>query len=78
MFYEQAQKVDEIKDTTGAGDAFWTGFLYAQLLKKSFEETKLVPLGALVNNEIGEVVPIPTFPAFVNVIFSVPPDPVLV
>jgi fructokinase len=39
MFYQKAQKIDEIKDTTGAGDAFWTGFLYAQLLKKNFEET---------------------------------------
>ncbi|WP_367772163.1 PfkB family carbohydrate kinase [Flavobacterium sp. WC2421] len=39
MFYQKAQKIDEIKDTTGAGDAFWTGFLYAQLLNKNFEET---------------------------------------
>jgi len=34
-----ALPVDEIKDTTGAGDAFWTGFLYAQLQNKNWEET---------------------------------------
>jgi fructokinase len=32
-------EVKEIKDATGAGDAFWTGFLYAYLLDKNFEDT---------------------------------------
>ena len=32
-------QVAEIKDTTGAGDAFWTGFLYAQLQNRNWEET---------------------------------------
>lgn len=39
MFNQKAMLVDDIKDTTGAGDAFWTGFLYAQLLNKNLEET---------------------------------------
>lgn len=39
MFHQKALPVEDIKDTTGAGDAFWTGFLYAQLLDKNFEET---------------------------------------
>jgi len=39
MFHQKALPVEDIKDTTGAGDAFWTGFLYAQLLNKNFEET---------------------------------------
>ena len=39
MFHQKALPVKDIKDTTGAGDAFWTGFLYAQLLNKNFEET---------------------------------------
>lgn len=34
-----ALPVAEIKDTTGAGDAFWTGFLYAQLQNRNWEET---------------------------------------
>lgn len=38
-FNQKAMLVDDIKDTTGAGDAFWTGFLYAQLLNKNLEET---------------------------------------
>jgi fructokinase len=39
VFCQKAIVIPEIKDTTGAGDAFWTGFLYAQLLHKNFEET---------------------------------------
>jgi fructokinase len=36
---KNALPIAEIKDTTGAGDAFWTGFLYAQLQNKNFEDT---------------------------------------
>lgn len=36
---QKANVVTDIKDTTGAGDAFWTGFLYAQLSHKNLEET---------------------------------------
>lgn len=39
IFHQNAIPVENIKDSTGAGDAFWTGFLYAQLLNKNFEET---------------------------------------
>ena len=35
---QKAIPVNDIKDTTGAGDAFWTGFLYAQLSNKNLEE----------------------------------------
>lgn len=38
MFHQKATHIDEIKDTTGAGDAFWTGFLYAQLLNRNLED----------------------------------------
>jgi fructokinase len=57
---QQANLVKNIKDTTGAGDAFWTGFLYAQLSNKNLEETitiaqkmavlKLQNLGGLPEN----------------------------
>jgi fructokinase len=36
---KKALPIQKIKDATGAGDAFWTGFLYARLLGKNFEET---------------------------------------
>ncbi|HEU4789768.1 MAG TPA: carbohydrate kinase family protein [Flavobacterium sp.] len=36
---KQALPVAEIKDATGAGDAFWTGFLYAQLQNRNLEDT---------------------------------------
>jgi fructokinase len=36
---KNALPIAEIMDTTGAGDAFWTGFLYAQLQNKNFEDT---------------------------------------
>ena len=38
VFFQPAFQIDEIKDTTGAGDAFWTGFLYAQIQNKSLED----------------------------------------
>lgn len=33
-----AIKVEEVKDTTGAGDAFWSGFLFAFIKEKRIEE----------------------------------------
>lgn len=39
LFFQKAFHIDEIKDTTGAGDAFWTGFLYAQIEQKSLNES---------------------------------------
>lgn len=39
LFIQEALFVNEIKDATGAGDAFWTGFLYAQLKRKTLEES---------------------------------------
>lgn len=39
MFFQEAIPIKEIKDTTGAGDAFWTGFLYAKLNNKNITES---------------------------------------
>lgn len=38
LFYQKAIEIKEVKDTTGAGDAFWTGFLYSQINEKSLED----------------------------------------
>lgn len=35
LIQQDAIKITDIKDVTGAGDAFWTGFLYAQINHKS-------------------------------------------
>jgi fructokinase len=39
LLFHEALNVDEIKDATGAGDAFWTGFLYAHLKNKCLDES---------------------------------------
>jgi len=39
LFTQNAIHIDEVKDTTGAGDAFWTGFLYAQIKNKDIESS---------------------------------------
>ncbi len=39
LFFQEALPIEEIKDATGAGDAFWTGFLYAQLNEKDLDES---------------------------------------
>jgi fructokinase len=39
LLFQEALPITEIKDATGAGDAFWTGFLYAQLNKQTLEES---------------------------------------
>ena len=39
LIHQNALEIDEIKDTTGAGDAFWTGFLYGQIQNCSLEES---------------------------------------
>lgn len=56
--YEQpALIVDEIKDATGAGDAFWTGFLYAQLVSKSLKESSAIAqkLAAIKIQSVGKL-----------------------
>ena len=49
--------IDAIKDTTGAGDAFWTGFLFGQITYKSVEESiKLAQkLAAIKLQSIGQL-----------------------
>lgn len=39
LLFQEALPINEIKDATGAGDAFWTGFLYAQLNQQTLEES---------------------------------------
>lgn len=39
LFFQEAIPIEEVKDATGAGDAFWTGFLYAQLHNKDLDES---------------------------------------
>ena len=38
LLFQEALPIDEVKDATGAGDAFWTGFLYAKLMHCDLEE----------------------------------------
>lgn len=39
LLFQKAIQIAEVKDTTGAGDAFWTGFLYAQIEQKNLNES---------------------------------------
>nr|WP_321221666.1 carbohydrate kinase family protein [uncultured Psychroserpens sp.] len=39
LFFQKAIEIKKVKDATGAGDAFWTGFLFAQIQNKSLEES---------------------------------------
>ncbi len=38
LFFQKAIEINEIKDATGAGDAFWTGFLYAKIENKNLDD----------------------------------------
>ncbi|NHM05844.1 carbohydrate kinase family protein [Flavobacterium sp. CYK-4] len=38
IYSQAAIPLEEVKDSTGAGDAFWTGFLFARLQNKSMED----------------------------------------
>ena len=38
LLFQKAIQINEIKDTTGAGDAFWTGFLYAKMEQKKLND----------------------------------------
>ena len=60
IFSQTANTIDEVKDATGAGDAFWTGFLYGKIAQKSLMDCiaiaqklaaiKLQTLGTLPEN----------------------------
>lgn len=39
VFHQEAIRIKEVHDATGAGDAFWTGFLYAQINEKTLEQS---------------------------------------
>lgn len=39
-----AIKIDKVVDTTGAGDAFWSGFLFAYIKKKPMKQSLVIAL----------------------------------
>ena len=57
LFFQKAVAIDDVKDSTGAGDAFWTGFLYAQLLQKNLEESMTIAqkLAAIKLQHVGRL-----------------------
>ncbi|MEY2739286.1 MAG: hypothetical protein RL259_1195 [Bacteroidota bacterium] len=54
---QNALEINEIKDTTGAGDAFWTGFLYAQLQNYTLDESIAIAqkLAAIKLQNVGQL-----------------------
>lgn len=38
VYHQEAISIEDVKDTTGAGDAFWTGFLFAKLKEKNLND----------------------------------------
>jgi fructokinase len=56
-FVQNALPINEIKDATGAGDAFWTGFLYAQLQQLNLEECMTIAqkLAAIKLQSLGKL-----------------------
>jgi fructokinase len=57
LFFQKAIAINEIKDSTGAGDAFWTGFLFAQLQHKGIEESMTIAqkLAAIKLQNVGRL-----------------------
>lgn len=57
LVFQNAMKIDKIQDTTGAGDAFWTGFLFAQIQKYSLEESLTIAqkLAAIKLQNVGRL-----------------------
>jgi fructokinase len=57
IFCQEAVQITDIKDATGAGDAFWAGFLYAQLHNKNFDEALTIAqkLAALKLQNVGKL-----------------------
>ncbi|OYU82241.1 MAG: carbohydrate kinase [Flavobacterium sp. BFFFF1] len=57
LFFQKAMAINEVKDSTGAGDAFWTGFLYAQLHQKDLEKSMTIAqkLAAIKLQNVGRL-----------------------
>ena len=57
LVFQNAMEIDKIQDTTGAGDAFWTGFLFAQIQKYSLEESLTIAqkLAAIKLQNVGRL-----------------------
>lgn len=57
LVFQNAMEIDKIQDTTGAGDAFWTGFLFSQIQKYSLEESLTIAqkLAAIKLQNVGRL-----------------------
>lgn len=57
LFFQEAEFIQEVKDTTGAGDAFWTGFLYAQIKNKNIKNSISIAqkLASLKLQSVGKI-----------------------